>query len=380
MFLDNVIHETSYINNIQPEEPKYDNFHEAALNILEESTANYNAIMKVAAIYELTSYRDNGAVVYTEAAGSGFWKRIRDFFAKLWAKIKGIFHRFITRFNIYWKSGYDFLKKYEREFDLKFSKIDKDKVKFNGYKFSKDPLGKEVNLTLMNKILAPSGVSIDALTNAGKIAGVGSGKDDNVSGEDTDDKREEREKFPDQMRSACIKYLGNNSCAEELDSSEFNKELFMVFRNGEDTKEDLDGLTADEIKLPLKTRNPIKTLEKSERNIGTWMNHIIKNSEKAAKTDYETNKNSQTPSEKEAAGPNYAMANVRHDIARDAFSICTTMVGAQMQAIKDNVSQSKKFIGIVIRAVNDRHAEGIKGVNASYSYDDSDIFSSISFK
>lgn len=59
--------------------------------------------------------RESEVSALHEAVGGGIWKKICEFFKKLAAKIKGIFHNFAAKLSALWKSDKDYVKKYETE-------------------------------------------------------------------------------------------------------------------------------------------------------------------------------------------------------------------------------------------------------------------------
>lgn len=80
--------------------------------------ALYQDIKEYSMVHEGASVDE--IVALQEASISGFFNKIKEFFKKLWAKIKALFHRFIAKFDsMFMKSGKDLLKKYKKEIELK---------------------------------------------------------------------------------------------------------------------------------------------------------------------------------------------------------------------------------------------------------------------
>lgn len=74
----------------------------------------------------------------SEAATGGIWKKIKELFAKLVAKVKAIFHNFMAKINGLAMKDKDLVKKYEKELlrktnlgnlEVKWSKVKKDPLK-----------------------------------------------------------------------------------------------------------------------------------------------------------------------------------------------------------------------------------------------------------
>ena len=95
--------------------------------------AIYSDIRENAMIHEGASVED--VMALQEGAISDFFNKIKEFFKKLWAKIKAIFKGFIAKFDsMFMKSGKALLKKYKKDIEMKdtselevsFSKPKKD--------------------------------------------------------------------------------------------------------------------------------------------------------------------------------------------------------------------------------------------------------------
>lgn len=90
----------------------YQNDYALFTGILYSDFKEYSMVHEGASAGEIMALR--------EASISGFFNKIKEFFKKLWAKIKAIFHNFIAKFDsVFMKSGKDLLKKYKKEIELK---------------------------------------------------------------------------------------------------------------------------------------------------------------------------------------------------------------------------------------------------------------------
>ena len=80
--------------------------------------ALYQDINEYSMVHEGASIGE--VIAFQEASISGFFNKIKEFFKKLWAKIKALFHSFIAKFDsMFMKSGKALLKKYRKEIELK---------------------------------------------------------------------------------------------------------------------------------------------------------------------------------------------------------------------------------------------------------------------
>lgn len=90
----------------------YQNDYALFTGILYSDFKEYSMVHEGASAGEIVALR--------EASISGFFNKIKEFFKKLWAKIKAIFRSFIAKFDsMFMKSGKALLKKYKKEIELK---------------------------------------------------------------------------------------------------------------------------------------------------------------------------------------------------------------------------------------------------------------------
>ena len=134
---------TSLVDNVVMAEG-YDGSCGAALALIESARSDYamfRAMLDVDARElqiqrESTGYVAEGEVTaLTESAISGIWNKIKEFFKKLAAKIKSIFHTFISKIDSLYKSDKQMVKKYQKELYRKsnLGNLEVDWVKFDDY-------------------------------------------------------------------------------------------------------------------------------------------------------------------------------------------------------------------------------------------------------
>ena len=303
--------------------PTYiENYHEAALAVVAESESNYNTLMQAIVMHENKMVRESGECVYTEGAMGNFWEKVKKFFVSIIAKIKGIFHSFMSRFDAQFKGGKTFFDKYKKEIAEKLSKVDKDKIKFVGYKFTHHDVA---NPKLVTDTL-PKVIITDAEAEA-LVAG--------------------REKAEDALESARGALIGGGSHT----SSEFSKELFSYFRNGESAKSEVDGIDLAYFTKTLGSDKLSKTISDSYKALEKSIEGAIKACDAASKTSIDTQTSStSSDGEKTSASKKTAAYPIIVSQLKGMIAIKQTYVAAQMQAISNDVSQAKGFAAQLIRA------------------------------
>ena len=192
------------IENMTFEECAYENPFEAASYLVAESENNFNNIIKAMAMDELYVYESTGVeMVYEAGKFASFFTKVKEFFKKLWEKIKGIFQKFFASINAVILKDKEFVKKYKNA----LSKVSTKDFEYKGFKFT--------NLDA-------------ALPTEGEVTGNGLKKMDEISGAKeveplvqyknaiTDDK------FEDMMDDFRGKTMGKG----KIDSGDFSTELF----------------------------------------------------------------------------------------------------------------------------------------------------------
>lgn len=108
---------------------------ETGFMIVEENEKNWNALMKAVGLQELSCLESTGEeMVYTEAAKNEFVSGVVAFFKRAFAKIKGLFEKFIAKITSLVRSDEVFVKNYEAKI-LEGAKNIPDTLKFKGYEF-----------------------------------------------------------------------------------------------------------------------------------------------------------------------------------------------------------------------------------------------------
>lgn len=312
------------LDSIQAQECFEENAMDSAFRIVAENTANWNSIMEAIGMDELAVYESTGReMVYEGGTVSAIFDKIKDFFKKLIEKIKGIFAKFMTVLNSWVKSDSEFVKKYKSD----ILKANIENFQFKGYKFTFN----RISLSQCNQSISEdikSSFSNRLITNGT------TGEFEAAAREIKDGMEEALEIYRGQM-------LGRDN--SRIETSEFAKECFESFRNGESEKELLDESDID-ISDCLLT---IETTEKTKREAEKLYKAIQKGFTDAIR---EVDGYSKECLRNVTKGPDEELnaAKVKYyssvcSYGEQCKSINTIFFGAYIQAIKDKNRQCKSI-------------------------------------
>lgn len=271
---------------------------EGACAIVAESENNYNKIMQAIGIAELNYFAENGQeMVYEAGTASAFIEKAKAFFKNIWEKIKGLFKKFFSMFDSYVKSDKDFVNKYKKH----LLGVDTRNFKYKGYTFDK--------LNIDIEKCASSALASIPTNYTEKL-----------------DRNEEIEK----ARAAAI---GKSS---GMSASEFTKELFMLFRKGEESKEDLENISVSEQLSHISGTSALKkNAEKNYKDLEKTINNSIK---KLNTIEKELVK--MVPGKDDVSG-DIKQANHAIWAMKESLNIAQLVNGANLTAIKDQNRQAK---------------------------------------
>ena len=322
--------------NVQAESAGFMDPVEEALYNVAVDEANYNQILGCLAVAEVTAAH-NGlepASVYTEGTISDFWGKIKEFFKKIWAKIKGLWAKLVATFDRHAKSGQEFFDKYKKTLVDKFTKIDKDKIKFSGYNFS------TINLD--------TNANVDNLKVAEVIKDTGNTK---ISSSTTDDEITDLE---EKYRGTLI---GENNSS--YTSKELVKELHDKLRDG-GTKDNDMNVDFNFISGVLSgSDKKLRDFDKTFRNLEKTMNKNIRDAEKTQDQNIRAAASSTSSSSTSSGSGSTTATNPNDDITMYSKAIryiksCLASFQAAaaeiIKAAKDEISQAKGFAAQVLRA------------------------------
>lgn len=299
-------------------ECEYEPGMEAACNIISESEMNYSNIMKAIGVAELNYFEENGVeMVYEAGQVSAFFSKAKEFFLKIWEKIKGLFKKFFAMIDKYVKSDKDFVEKYKKHL-LSVSTTD---FKYKGYKFTPEALE-------LGGIDDKLGKYIDGLFTK-DIPGF----------------LEKMKDKSDRIEEMYGKAIGTSSA----DRAEFNKEVFSKLRNGEESKQEIDNVSVSEqLSLILDTNQNTKDAKQAYKEIEKSIKDIIKSLENSEKDLLKNSpvKGSDGKLDTSATDMNSKLIRAAHgqlDLQRERLNILQYINGAKLTAIKDRNRQAKSI-------------------------------------
>ncbi len=306
----NVYSEPFDIENMTFEECAYENPFEAASYIVAESENNYNSIMKAIALDELAVYESTGVEMVYEAVNfRAFFAKVKEFFKKLWEKIKGMFQKFFAKINSVVMKDKEFVKKYKKA----ILDADTKGFEYKGFTFT----------------------NLDAkIKSADQIEAAGLKTLSNISGIDKEALISYSESISGDSKTDLLdKFRGSLVGASKVEEADFSAELFKYFRNGEDTKDDID--TVDKSKfldIIGSTADTKKKAENDLRDLKKTIDNIIKELEKAEKAAYD---------DKEAASERVNAFSKTIEVIKARMNLVTVWSGAKLKALKDQNAQCK---------------------------------------
>lgn len=298
--------------NASIEECVYEPGMEGAMAIVVESEANYNAIMQAVGVAELCVYESTGEEMVYEASNvTGFFGKVKEFFVKMWEKIKGLFKKFFAMFDGFVKNDKEFVNKYKTS----LAKVDTRNFEYKGFKFTKldlDLAGLNNTIEGVIPVKMATPTTVDAADKALKAL-------------------EDRTTIVEKMRGAVIP--GENT----LTASEFSKELYKLFRNGEDKKETIENVNAINLLTDIQANNGLrKSAEKAYKDLEKAIKTEIKDLEKAEKELVKS-----MPEAGDLRGKQIRNVNNVISLRKEKLAILNVVNGAKLTALKDANRQAK---------------------------------------
>ena len=189
---------------------------------------------------------------FSEGVVGDMLKRIKEFFMKLWAKIKAIFKGFMARIDAqFMKSNKEFINKYKKDI------IGKDLTDFE-VTYRKRKNGKTLNLADFDIS------SLDNDLDAGQLAGkTDTELKDIISKFDSEDCKEK----------LLGSFVGNTSGVSE---KEFEKEAFDYIYEDEDSNEVTQGDISTIMTRMMGAKDAKKTIEKANKDLEKAIRDAIK--------------------------------------------------------------------------------------------------------
>ena len=304
---------------------------EGAMNIVAESEYNWQKLMEATGIDELQYFVENGSEMVYEASGTGFFAKAKDFFKKVWEKVKGLFRKFFGMFDAMVKDDATFLSKYKNK--LAKVKLPSD-FKIKGYNFTIDKKAEIVDTT---------NSKVSGIVNS--ITSDNNGKLDEY---DSDDINE-------QIRGIVLGDKGKYT------DKEFSTTLFENLRNGESDKEDIENITVGQIVSALgSTKQLRKEAENNFKKIKKTIEDSIKTCEQAEKKALNGTEDTDTKSLK------ISQEHRKIEVYRMLLNADQVANGATLTAIKQYGQQWKMTAAKLLKYVHESVEEDGDVVSESH--------------
>ena len=368
---------SSDYTSVEPFKGDHFNYHELGIIAAAESAANQNAFMKAIALQELASMEQYGntEVMYESVNLGAIFEKIKAFFKKIIEKIHKIFHTFVAKMASWFGNNNNFAKKYEKEVIKNWAQVSND-FEFKGYVFKHIPYVKgetKIKNNNLKEVIDKQKTSLDAvIADPGTLKTYLEQYDVVDVNEDVAKLRDKLDDIKDKIRALWIKSIKPEFAGTSLDSNEYSEELFKLYRNGEDSKEDMNkskvlesyGGSVNGMMTFIKEFDKIKTeLEKNEKTFTKGIDDIIAKINKAEDELVKENRNSSktisdttTGDAEKQAAKNAINSN---ETIISVSSLIQSIVGfekecgiqvfsAKLQATKDACSQAKEIAVKVI--------------------------------
>lgn len=364
-------------------------YEELSLAMVAESEQNYNAIMKAIGLNEVNYFAQNGEEIVYEAGGvSNILSKVKEFFKKLIEKIRQILHAFIAKMASFASNDASFVQKYQKEFSEKWSKVKSD-YEFNGYKFTiKTDGASAVRATIKGEVTDTvkaccsndTAAAIGAATgysgaNLATILGGNNGDTKKALDDIRDNKEDIQDKLRGTVAAAVVTAFGANSISgDSFTASEFSKELFEAFRNGESAKQGIEikkeFSVADIVGDVKNTDKFKKAAEKYSKAVTDGIKDYVKDLDKLERdlTKIQTGDDMKKANDKTAASNTVSeilgIVSEANSLAKDYSSYQVQANGIVLQALSDKNRQAK---AIMVKVIG-----GGKKVNESAEYGDNE--------
>lgn len=355
----------SSYTDVQPFVGENFNYHELGIMAATEIAHNSNSFMKSIALSELAATEQTGSadILYESVNIKGIFEKIKAFFKKIIEKIHKIFHTFIAKMKSWFGNNANFAKTYEKEVVKGWANVKND-WEFKGYKFTHIFLNVE-SADAFKIVIEGVGEQTKNLLSNANLTDLMSA---NSLATENDIKyaREHMDDFKDSMRKDIIDQLKNDkfntnveaSTKGGLDSGEYTEELFKVFRNDQDSKEDISkddiltsyGGSIAGMMTYIKEFDKIKTkTETADRKLTKGIDDLIKKVDKAQNDLLKENKDKDKDADEKKQNEIIVQGSSLFQSAYSALSeLFTQAFSAMLQAQKDACVQAKEIAVKVI--------------------------------
>ncbi|MCK9198483.1 MAG: hypothetical protein M0P49_02660 [Bacilli bacterium] len=278
--------------------------------------------MQAIGIDELAVLESTGAEMVYEAVDiKSVFGKIKEFFVNLFRKIQGIFQKLMALINSWVRDDKAFVAKYKKH----LMGISTKDFEYKGYVFTNQNLDiAAASKKGMEIIEKEVGATID---NAWKDA---------ADAKKWTDATENKSDILEKARGAVI---GGNP----IDSGDFAKELFMFFRNGEDSKVDIDNVSVTALLSIIDgAAEAKKQADKAYREVEKCFKEFFTAVDKAEKELVKVVPKG-TDAENTDASVKIRGGSACMQFVKDQAGIVTVLNGAKLSAIKDENRQAKSI-------------------------------------
>lgn len=388
---------SSSYTDVQPFVGENFNYHELGIIAATEIAHNSNSFMKSIALSELAATEQTGStdVLYESVNIKGIFEKIKMFFKKIIEKIHKIFHTFIAKMKSWFGNNASFAKTYEKEVIKGWVNVKSD-WEFKGYKFEhllslnveqadqfKCNITSISNQNLREALKEKTLIEIQKIFNSNLASNETVSKAITAIENEMKDARSHIDDLKEYMRKQIIDgFKKDNFIAEldleynngGLDSSEYSEELFKVFRNDQDSKEDISktdiensyGGSISGMMTFIKDFDKIKTkTETAERKLTKGIDDAIKKIDKEENEIIKKNKDEKNEDMKKLNDLYVQYASLFQSIYAGLSEIQTQAFSALLQAQKDACVQAKEIAVKII-------GQSKKITKESYDYSNND--------
>lgn len=319
IFANNIINESSAINEEfdmdEIEVCATDDYVVEAVKHELENEQNYNTLMQAVALNELAYYSETGEELeyFSEAEKGTFIEKVKQFFRRMWEKIKSLGKTFMLHIDKITKSNSGFVKKYKTEIE----KGDVAKCEHKGFKFT------DVELHISNADGAVHAVSGEDLSSI-----------KSMTKEAANSFLEKHKDLTECEKKLRGKILGKN---DALDAKQFRDELFKALRDGKSEKEKLDGNAMSNkqvVDLLLDGGSAKSNVKAAAKRLDATMGNLIKQLDKTAKD---------MAKEKDAVSERVRVLSIVIRLCKSYTTSAEVAYGAMMAASRDAMNQAKSL-------------------------------------
>lgn len=320
---------------------------EGALDVVIDMTENYNMIQKEICINELShleEYKED--IVYNEASVQGFILAIKKFLYRIWEKLSSLFKSFMMFIDKQTKSDRAFLEKYKKEV---YGKNLTD-FEFDGFVFTIETKNIETAMQLCNNMPGGSNKDMANLDDSKVETHVKNTQDPSKAQVDM-------ETTIETLRGNIVHTINPKVQASKLSQSDFVKDLYKAFRDGEEDKTTLDnskinvGTIGTEMQTSKDTRKKVQDMYRAAKRIIDDASKQLEYNQKSLynKTREDIDNDSLKVGNKDKKGKdahNHRMTTVNYLLTwtHRSKSLLLAINGAALGALRERSKQNKALI------------------------------------